>query len=136
MSSTLSMSHSGDKSVTYGLEHVIGIENNPSNNQQFYVISSPWKNSSPDELGTLIPTNPILEIRAENLAADPAVEPELKRYVIPQDYADSDGYTACVNAKITFSSETSKWCVQIYRKFIKGFADDTNTLIREVKKLH
>ena len=135
-----SMSHSGDKHVTYGLEHIIDLKS--TDEQKFYVISAPWKNSKPEALVTLIPTNPILEIRAENVvanaanAAAAASEPELKRFVIPQDYAESGGYTACVNAEITFNPVISKWKVQIRRDFIMGFADDIDTLVSEVKKLH
>jgi hypothetical protein len=131
---TLNMTHSGDKKDgLYGLEHVVEVK--PVNFNPTFVISAPWKNSNPEKVSTLIPTNPILEICAENNPVNPADEPELKRYVIPQDYANSDNFTACVNAEITYDQDTLKWCVKIRRDFIMGFADNTTTLISEVKKL-
>ena len=117
------MSHSGDNMNEYGLEHCITLDS--KNFNKGYVISAPWKNKKEDLISTLYTTNPILEIRTE--------DDVLSRYVIPQDYSNSEDNTACVNAEITFKDDM--WTVKIRRDFIKGYADNTNLLIQEISKL-
>lgn len=138
------MSHSGDQRIDYGLRHVIKLESdrNDKNNQnddnknenKFYIISSPWLNGHATNVAELDKTEPILEIRVED---GNGVK---KRYVIPQDYTQGFRHTACVNAVLTYKDEDDKdererekWQVTVRRDFIHGFADDPETLIKNVQ---
>jgi hypothetical protein len=122
---SLQNTHSGDKKVKYGLEHVISF-NSENFTEKAYVISSPWINRKSAEVSTLFDTDPILEIRAKESNV-------LRRYVIPQDYSESDDHTACINAIVEYVN--GKWEVTICRKFIYGFADDLDKIKESIKDL-
>lgn len=119
------MSHSGDKTSQYGLEHVIELD--WTHFRKGYVISAPWLSNCPRPIATLAETNPVLEIRTET-------DGVLKRFVIPQDYNEGNDKTACVNCEIVYNS--GLWTVTIRRDFIMGFANDTGSLIRDIVALH
>jgi len=123
---SLQNTHSGDKKVKYGLEHVISF-NSENFTEKAYVISSPWINRKSAEVSTLFDTDPILEIRAKESNV-------LRRYVIPQDYSESDNHTACINAIVEYIN--GKWEVTICRKFIYGFADDLDKIKESIKALN
>ena len=120
--------HSGDirnDHLAYNLRHTIKVT--PSK-KTGVLISSGWKNRSSIPIGHLIPTEPVLEIRTSEAGS-------LKRYVIPQDFADGDNHTACVSAVFWYTEETKMWSIKLVREFIFGFADTPDILETYVKKI-
>jgi hypothetical protein len=124
--------HSGDirnDKLEYNLRHTIKVT--PSK-KTGALISSGWKNRCAIPIGNLIPTEPVLEIRTSD-AGDKGKS--LKRYVIPQDFADGDNHTACVSAVFWYTEETKMWSIKLVREFIFGFADTPDILETYVKKI-
>jgi hypothetical protein len=130
--SGLGLRHSGDTHTRYGLEHKI--DNINEANKTIYIISAPWINGCKGPVNILYSTQPILEIRTENIEREGEEETSiLKKMIIPHDYSKSNEKTACINAIIRY--DKGKWTTTIERIFIEGYADDIPKLIEEIKTL-
>jgi hypothetical protein len=122
---SIHQSHSGDMKTPFGLRHIITFKGIHQSSTA-YILSASWTAGQRGPITELAGTNPILEIRAETNG-------DLKRYVIPQDFSAGGNMTACVNASVTWDGEY--YTVTIMREFIRGFADDVNSSIADLKLL-
>ena len=122
---SIHQSHSGDINTPYGLRHIITLKGIHQSSTA-YILSAPWTAGQRGPITKLTESNPILEIRAET-------DGNLKRYVIPQDFSAGGNMTACVNASVTWDGEY--YTVTIMREFIRGFADDVQSSIADLKLL-
>lgn len=116
-------SHSGDINTPFGLRHIITFKGIHQSSTA-YILSASWTAGQRGPINKLTESNPILEIRAET-------DGVLKRYVIPQDFSEGGDMTACVNASVTWDGEY--YTVTIMREFIRGFADDVQSSIDDLK---
>ena len=115
--------HSGDVSTPYGLRHTVTFN---SNVQCCHSISTPWLNSRPMPISTLVTTEPVFEVRT-------FIDNIMTRQVIGQDYSIGEKNTACVNARVTKMSDIL-WKIEIMTHFLEsGFADDIPSLVRGVE---
>lgn len=117
--------HSGDIQTRYGLEHIIKINNTCG---IAYIISTPFDAGNPRPITTLTDTYPIFEIRVIQ-------NQEMKRYILAQDFSVGENNTAVLNGIITKNGENS-WIIKVLCTFLpSGFADDLDSLIRNVTLL-